>query len=139
MVLVYVPVGTGVVRNFQPVGTVNVFDSVRCTYRQGTWVNGQLNGATSFANFFTSVVNIKVGPYTSNQPNGTITEYTFDKTLWANFVTNPPAGIAATKKINVYTAGTLSSTTSTVTVNITGLTGINLAGNVISFVFNEVV
>ena len=140
MVVTYVPnsANGGLVKNFQPVGEVAVFDSIKCTYIQGTWVNNKLNGATSFTNFFSPIVNIKLGPYTSNQPNGTIEEYTFDKTLWADFITNPPAGIAATKKINVYTAGALTSTTSTETVNITGLTGTNLAGNVISFIFNEV-
>lgn len=138
MPITYVTTGTGYVKNFQIIGTGCTFDSTKCLYRQGTWSNNQLNGETVYTDFFNPVVNIKVGPYTSNKPNGTIAEYTFNKTEWDAFVANPPAGISVTKKINVYTSGVLTSTTSTETINIKGSIDKNTAGNVVGFTFSEV-
>ena len=137
MVVITVPKNGGFVKNFQLIGDGDIFDSVKCLYRQGTWSNNQLNGATVYTDFYNPVVNIKVGPYVSNKPNGTIHEYTFDKTEWIAFVANPPAGILATKKFNVYTNGTLTSTISTEIVNIKGFTDLNTAGNVVGFEFSE--
>lgn len=139
MVLTIVPLESGYVKNFQLVGEGGIFDSTKCLYRQGTWVNNKLNGESVYTDFLNPIVNIKVGPYVSNKPDGTISEYTFDKTSWDAFILNSITGIEATKKINVYVAGILSSTTSTETINITGNTDTNLAGNVINFSFSEVV
>jgi hypothetical protein len=128
----------GYIKNFQIIGHGGIYDSTKCLYRQGTWTNNQLNGETVYTDFFNPIVNIKVGPYTSNKPNGTISEYTFNKTEWDAFIADPPAGIAATKKVNVYSSGALTSTTSTETVNISGHVDKNSAGNVIAFTFVEV-
>jgi len=138
MVLCLVPIGSGFVKNFHIVGEGGSYDAINCIYKQGTWSNNKLNGGTVYTNFFNPIVNIKVGPYSENQPNGTFSEYTFDKTSWVGFIANPPAGIAATKNINVYTAGVLTSTTSTSSVNISGTISKNLANNVIGFTFVEV-
>jgi len=138
MVVCIVPTGSGFVKNFQLVGTGGVYDSVKCLYRQGTWTNNKLNGQTVHTDFLNPIVNIKVGPYTSSQPNGTISEYTFSKILWNAFITNTAEGIPATKNVAIYASGSLTSTVSTASVNISGLVGQNLAGNVISFTFIEV-
>ncbi|MGL5935140.1 MAG: hypothetical protein ACRCZI_05910 [Cetobacterium sp.] len=116
-----VHINGGIIKNFRIVGEGGVYNDVTCLFKQGFWSNGKLNGASCcVTNYLNAEVNIKQGVYTNDLPNGAINEYTFNKTEWDAFLINPGAGIDATKYVRTYTAGNLSSTTSTTTQKIIG-------------------
>ena len=140
MVLTLVPINGGYVKNFQIVGEGGKYDDVACLFKQGFWSSGKLNGSDCrVTNYFSSEVNIKQGVYASDKANGAIIEYTFPKTDWSTFITDPVLGIDSTKYTRVYTNGILTSTSATVTQKIKGLTTLNGNGNIVGFSFSEVV
>jgi hypothetical protein len=143
MTVTLVPINGGYVRNFKIYGEGGSYDDVQCKFKQGYWSNGKLNSTVSVptcrvTDYLQSEVNIKSGTYTNDLPNGTISEYTFSKTLWDQFVTFPDAGIDSTKHTRTYVNGVLDSTTSTVTQKIKGQIQYNASNKINGFIFEEV-
>lgn len=140
MVTTLVSAPGSVVKNFQIVTEGGSYNDVACVFKQGSWLKGKLNGSdctnTNYSDV--SLVNIRKGVYSSDKENGTIIEYVFPKSLWGDFILNPPAGIDSTKYIQEYTSGVLSSTTSSGSQKIKGLVTYNSKGYVIDFSFSEV-
>lgn len=140
MTVTLIPINGGYIKNFKLYGEGGRYDDVACEFKQGFWSNGKLNGATcQVTNYFSAEVNIKKGVYSNDLANGAIEEYTFPKTDWDTFVSNPEAGIDSTKYTRVYTNGVLTSTSATVTQKIKGEITYNVKNNIIDFAFSEVV
>jgi hypothetical protein len=139
MVVSIVPTNGSTIRNGSLVNTGGIYDTGKSLFRQGSWVSGSLDGSSCIKTDYSgNIVNIKTGPYSAGFENGNIIEYDFPKTSWVSFITNPPAGVAATKYAQVYENGILSSTTSTTPVNITGLVTYDAKGHIIDFFYSEV-
>lgn len=146
MVLILKPAAGSIVKNFQIINEGGSYDDVKCLIKQGTWSSGRLDSNVpgkvgyicNVTDYLNSTVNIKVGTYSADKANGTISEYTFPKTSWDLFITNPVGGIDSTKSINVYVNGVLSSTTSTDPQKIKGAVTRNGSGYIDSLVITEV-
>jgi hypothetical protein len=134
-----VPDSGSYIQNGQIRSSGGYYDSANSLFKQGTWRSGKLHGASCKSTDYSgNMVDIRSGPYNIGKENGTITEYVFPKSSWLTFIASPPAGVAATKYVQVYTNGVLSSTTSTSSVNIKGDITYNVNGYINSFTFNEV-
>lgn len=137
MGIVLAPDSGSVIKNFQIITNGSIYNGNVSMFYQGVFLNGKLNGPSCrLTNYSSSYVNIRVGPYTAGNPDGTILEYVFPKALWTSFSTG--GTISVTRYAQVFNNGVYVQTDSTNTVDIRGSTTINGNGYYNYFTFSEV-
>lgn len=136
----FIPRNGGRIKNGKPSGYGDLFDQKQMSIKSGNFdMNAELTGKHCYCIEYSGVfVNIRVGEYMSDKPNGPIKEYVFPKTLWKEFFNGDV--VKCVKYIQVFDNGvwksSLGNENSKVKATITYDT-VNV-NKITSFMFSEV-